>query len=130
MIFDWAELLQFAASIESAPDLPGPSEAALRAAISRAYYAALHLCRGFASQEGWSPSSFESIHRAIPKYLRHHRPVNKTRRRIAHELDPLRTLRVQADYEDALRGRPEMLAAKAVGLAKSIVSKLDGLRSS
>jgi hypothetical protein len=48
---------------------------------------------------------------------------------MAHELDLLRALRVQADYEDALRGRPEVLAAKAVGLAKSIATKLDTLSS-
>jgi hypothetical protein len=49
---------------------------------------------------------------------------------MAHELDLLRTLRVQADYEDVLRGRPEMLAAKAVGLETSISVKLDAARSS
>ena len=128
--FDWAGFLRFAASIESAPDSPGPPEAALRAAISRAYYAALHLCREFAVQEGWTPSSFESIHQAVPKYLRHHPPADRTRRRMAHELDLLRALRVQADYEDALRGRPETLAAKAVALAKGIVSKLNSLDAS
>ena len=130
MSFNWAELLQFAVSLESAPDTPGPPEAALRAAISRAYYAALHLCRGFALRAGWSPSSLESIHQAIPKYLRHHPPADQTRRKMAHELDLLRALRIEADYEDALRGRPEMLAAKAIGLARSIMEKLDVLRSS
>jgi hypothetical protein len=49
---------------------------------------------------------------------------------MAHELDLLRALRVEADYENALRIRPEVLAAKAVGLAQSIQSKLDGLRAS
>ena len=130
MSFNWAELLQFAVSLESAPDTPGPPEAALRAAISRAYYAALHLCRGFASCEGWSPPSLESIHQAIPRYLRYHLPADQTRRKMAHELDLLRALRIEADYEDALRGRPEMLAAKAIGLARSIVEKLDSVRSS
>jgi uncharacterized protein (UPF0332 family) len=130
MSFDWVQLLQFATSIESSPESPGPSEAALRAAISRAYYAALHLCRGYAFQEGWTPSRFESIHQAVPKYLRHHQPSDKIRRKMAHELDLLRALRVEADYEETLRGRPEFLAAKAVALAKSIVAKLDSLRAS
>ena len=130
MSFDWTELLQFAAAIECAPDAPGPPEAALRAAISRAYDAALHLCRKFATQEGWAPSSFESVHQAVPRSLRHHPRADQNQRRMAHELDLLRALRVEADYKDTLRGRPQMLAAKAIGLAKNIAGRLDNLHTS
>ena len=130
MSFDWSDLLEFAIALESAPESPGPSEAALRAAISRAYYATLHLCRSVALQEGWMPSHFESIHQAVPKHFRHTQPSDKVRRRMAHELDLLRALRVEADYEDALRSQPEFLAAKAIGLARSVVGKLNTLRSS
>jgi uncharacterized protein (UPF0332 family) len=40
MSFDWADYLRLAESLVSNPNAPGPEEAALRAAISRAYYAA------------------------------------------------------------------------------------------
>jgi hypothetical protein len=40
MSFDWADYLKLAEALTQAPTVPGPEEAALRAAMSRAYYAA------------------------------------------------------------------------------------------
>lgn len=37
MIFDWADYLKFAEALQANPEAPGPREAALRAATSRAY---------------------------------------------------------------------------------------------
>lgn len=40
MSFEWADYLTLAEALSRNPGVPGPEEAALRTAISRAYYAA------------------------------------------------------------------------------------------
>ena len=52
MSFNWADYLRFAESLVSTPSSPGPEEAALRAAISRAYYAAFCSARNLAESRG------------------------------------------------------------------------------
>lgn len=55
MSFDWIDYLSFATELLSDPDTPGPPEAALRSAASRAYYAAFHAALTFAQAEGYVP---------------------------------------------------------------------------
>lgn len=98
MSFDWTDFLALAEALESAPDLPGPPEAALRSAVSRAYYAAFHCAMNVASEEGFDPSGSGSDHRNVPLHFRRHK-TNDTRCKIALELDRLRDNRRKADYK-------------------------------
>ena len=52
MSFDWADYLQLAEALARNPALPGPEEAALRSAISRAYYATYCSARDLAAGRG------------------------------------------------------------------------------
>ena len=56
MSFNWTEFLTFAEALQADPDSPGPPEAALRSAASRAYYAAFHRALDVAIKEGFSPT--------------------------------------------------------------------------
>ena len=48
MSFNWTDFLTLADALVRAPNSPGPEEASLRSAISRAYYAAFHVARNLA----------------------------------------------------------------------------------
>ena len=53
MSFDWADYLKLAEALTQSLTVPGPEEAALRAAMSRAYYAAFCSARNLAgNREG------------------------------------------------------------------------------
>jgi hypothetical protein len=49
MSFNWSDYLLLAEAMTKKPNTPGPKEAALRAAVSRAYYAAFCASRNFVS---------------------------------------------------------------------------------
>ena len=53
MSFNWIDYLTFASALVDDPENPGPSEAALRSAISRAYYAAFKKALEVAKSEGF-----------------------------------------------------------------------------
>lgn len=132
MSFDWTEFLVFAEALQKAlqanPDSLGSSEAAFRSAASRAYYAAFHRALDFAVGEGYVPLHSGDDHRRVPQHFRHHEPSNKTRRKIAQQLDRLLKHRHRADYDDDLgQTRPSTLAALAIGSARTAVENLDSL---
>jgi uncharacterized protein (UPF0332 family) len=127
MRFDWTEFLTFAEALHMTPDSPGPPEAALRSAASRAYYAAFHHALHFACREGFEPSFQRSDHREIQDYFRNYNPRDKIRRRIAKQLERLWDQRRQADYDSELRKEPASLAAHAIGMAKHVLRDLDSL---
>lgn len=125
--FDWTEFLTFAEGLESAPDSPGPPEAASRSAASRAYYAAFHEALRFARREGFAPSSQKSDHKEIRAYFRNYKPSDPIRRKVARELERLWDQRRQADYDVVLYKQPDSLAAHAIGMAKRVLESLNSL---
>jgi uncharacterized protein (UPF0332 family) len=127
MSYDWAEFLELAESLESNPDSIGPKEAALRSAASRAYYAAFHQALDHAIREGFSPAYTGDDHRRVQAYFRRYSPPNKTRRKIAQELNRLLAERHKADYRNDIGKRPESLASHAIGMAKQIIQNLKSL---
>jgi len=129
--FDWKEYLELAEGLHASPDVPGPVNASLRAAVSRAYYAALHSARVFAEQEGFHPSDLQSIHQSVPRYFRHERTEQGESRKIAKWLDDLRGRRIDADYEDRLRREltPNQTLL-AIETARYVLNALDSLESS
>lgn len=127
MSFDWTEFLTFAEALQLTPDSPGPPEAALRSAASRAYYAVFHHALNFACKEGFEPSSQASDHKEIQDHFRNHKPPDRIRRKIARELERLCDQRRQADYDTVLHKKPASLAGHAIGMARRVLENLDSL---
>jgi len=130
MTFDWTEYLTFAQALLSDPTSPGPSEAALRSAASRAYYAAFHCALDSAQATGYLPSFTGNDHRDVPRYFRNRKPPNKIAKKIALGLDRARDLRRKADYEDDLNTKPSYLAEDTIKKAQRIIANLASLSNS
>ena len=133
MSFKWTEFLTLAEALQSDPNSPGPAEAALRSAASRAYYAALHCAQDFALGSGFVPKySAEDHKRVLVHFQRDYHPSNPAHKKVAHqvakELDRLRGHRREADYDKTLTRQPNSLAGQAIGMAKSILENLDILQ--
>lgn len=127
MNFDWHEFLTLAKGLQSQPTLLGSSEASLRSAVSRAYYAAFQCALTFACQEGFEPTYGESSHTYLQRYFSRHTPPNPTYQKISVQLNRLRTLRVKADYLPTLTSSPEFLASSAIGIANIVMDCLERL---
>ena len=97
MSFDWLAFLSFAKALYSDPNSPGPSEAALRSAASRAYYSAFHSALNMAKSEGFAPTYSGQDHSNIQAHFRNYNSLNQIHRKIALELGRLYDLRRQAD---------------------------------
>ena len=127
MSFDWTEFLTLAEALQSDPNSPGPPEATLRSAASRAYYAAFNCALGFACREGFVPKKSGFDHQRIQTYFTTFKPPDPTRGKIGKELNRLCDHRRRADYEDTLGKRPDSLACHAVGMAKRVIENLRSL---
>lgn len=125
MSFDWNDFLIFARSLERDPLVPGPDEAAVRSAASRAYYAAFHLAIELAETEGFSRKRTGDDHVEIRRYYRNHQPTNKSRLKIAQELERLHNKRREADYHSQISS--PHLATYAIGMAEQIIALLESL---
>ena len=127
MSYNWAEFLQLAEALQSDPSSPGPSEAALRSAASRAYYAAFHCAVNFARKEGFEPDYSGRDHGKIQSHFRTYGTPNQIRKKISLELNRLYNHRRKADYIETLRRQPNSLASQAIGMAKSVFRNLSSL---
>ena len=127
MSFDWADFLTFAEALRAEPESPGPKEAALRSAASRAYYAAFHRALRFASREKYVPFHTGEDHKRVQAYFRDWQPRDKTRQKIATELSRLYDHRRRADYDDTLFNQPTSLAEQAIAMATSVLKNLGSL---
>jgi len=127
MSFNWLDYLDLSKKLQSDPKVLGLPEASLRSATSRAYYAAFHYAMNLAKKEGYPPTYSGGDHFALPKFFQNYRPVNQIRRKIAVDLDRLRGHRNLSDYEEKLGQDANILAQLAIGMANSIISKVDSL---
>lgn len=129
MSFDWIDFLTFAERIQCDPDHPGPPEAALRTAASRAYYAAYHCALTLAMQEGYVARSIAGDHRGVQEHFRQcgQNQNPRVRKKISTELRRLIDHRHWADYDDDIPKKPDYLAVHAIGMAKAIIANLDSL---
>lgn len=130
MSFNWKDYLTLAEGLSANPNMPGPTEAALRAATSRAYYAAFQVAFQFGRAEKFSPTFTGDDHRKIREYFRNSAPVDQRRRKIATQLDRLYDFRRQVDYDDLLKQKPESIATYAISMAKIIFQCLDEIAHS
>jgi uncharacterized protein (UPF0332 family) len=127
MSFDWADYLVLAKGLATDPGTPGPCEAALRSAASRAYYSAFQCALDFACREGFQASETGQDHKDVQDHFRGSTRLDKTRGHIATELGRLLKHRTQADYKSTLDRRASSLATQAVRMAFSVLSDLDSL---
>jgi len=126
MSFNWTDFLTLADALVRHPNSPGPEEASLRSAISRAYYAAFCSARNLAcSKESFIPRGTAEDHGRLRDHFR--RTRDRTRRQIATHLNRLRNNRNGADYNDTLVGKPEALAQSSVAMAHNVLNDLNSL---
>lgn len=126
MKFNWLNYLDFAKHIKDNPDVfESISEAAFRAATSRAYYAVFKYAFNLAREEGFQPVHHGDDHIKIQRYLRESETNNKNRRMAATQLVRLNRIRGQVDYDDEISMRPMDLATMAIGMADKIVNLLN-----
>jgi len=126
MSFDWSDLLALAEALVRDPNSPGPEEASLRSAISRAYYAAFCSARNFArAKDGLVVSKGPRAHGQVIGHFKATR--DRSRRKIGTDLDRLRVNRNKADYDDVLVRKPTSLAQSSVAMAQNVLNTLNSL---
>jgi uncharacterized protein (UPF0332 family) len=123
MSFDWTQFLELAEALESDPDLPGPREAALRSAVSRAYYAAFNCAVDLACREGFVPRYSGADHSRVRAHFRDNGSSDKVRGHISTQLGRLYKRRCEADYRPSI-DRPDYLAQYAISMARSVMADL------
>jgi hypothetical protein len=122
MTFDWTDFLSFADALVSNPSQPGPEEAALRSAASRAYFGAFCLVRDWAHGRSlFTPSGGPEDHSALVAALETSAHMDAVK--IAGNLRRLRVNRNTADY-DRLIANPQKMAAYCVGVARNVAKSL------
>ena len=127
MTFPAADFLEFARRLSNAPNVPGPDEAALRTAASRAYYAAFHEALARACREGYQATYSGVDHERVRAHYRESAPPSPARRRVSTQLGRLIDLRKMADYEPLLDRTASSLASHAISMANIIITDLQGL---
>ena len=126
MSFNWADFLTLADALARDPNSPGPEEASLRSAISRAYYAAFRVARNFGWDRGeFTPTETGQDHWLVMNHFRS--SPDRIRRKISLDLDRLYDNRTSADYNDVLAGRPIALAQSSVTVARNVLNALNSL---
>ncbi|MEW6139786.1 MAG: DNA-binding protein [Thermodesulfobacteriota bacterium] len=124
MSFNWVEFLGFAQSLIGDFDTrPHGEEAKFRAAVSRAYYAAHGMAREKLKHEGHTVPT-KRAHQYVIDAFRNSR--DKSRIRIADDLNVLLSKRIKADYRaDAII---QVATAKlASQLAEGIIQGIETL---
>ncbi|MBC7259155.1 MAG: HEPN domain-containing protein [Chloroflexi bacterium] len=125
MSFDWSEYLRLAQELVGQDVRPAGQEARLRAAISRAYYAAFCEARNCLLAEGRHLSTGHDVHRAVREEFT--KSSDKMRRQISQNLDRLRNDRNKADYDDRVRRLADTAVAD-IELSRSVLEGLARLR--
>ena len=120
MAFDWAEFLALARALAQRRE-----EAALRSAISRAYYAAFGKARAFLEAEGMSFAADAGDHALVWETFRG--SSNDVRYYIGEDGFGLRNSRNRADY-DAGVSDIQARAQRAIRKAEAIFKALERLR--
>lgn len=130
MSFNWGDYLTFAAALVKEPENPGPSEAALRSSISRAYYAAFRRALNVAKSEGYQSRHTGDDHFAVRAHFREFSQSHGSdRKAISTYLGRLSKARNQADYEDTFRYQtPRAAAHLAVSTAEKIFELLEKIQ--
>lgn len=100
MEFDWREFFEFSKNIKNNPSVLGPKEAALRSAISRAYFSAYHYALDYAEEIGYKRIDKGADHTGVLKYLSEYSDVKVIF--LSNYLKKLHNYRLEADYDNKL----------------------------
>ena len=121
MSFKWVQYLHLAELLNE-----NESEAAKRAAISRAYYAVFCICRNFArDNKELIPSTSADDHSLV---IEHFKASNNPKRQlIGSLLRRMRESRNSADYDDELIGFPDLMSKSTIEQAQKILDLLKNL---
>lgn len=126
MSFNWDEFLTLAEALVRDPNSPGPEEASLRSAVSRAYYAAFCSARNLArDRREITLTHTGRDHWLVQKHFQD--SPHPTRRQIGTSLDRLRDYRRQADYKDDLDGSAVSQAIFSIKVARNVLNALNSL---
>lgn len=123
MTFDWSQYLNLAQKLTGTPDNLG-DEAALRSAISRAYYAAFIKGRNFLRDKESVIIPNERTHQYVINTFKNH--PDSVRQKIGQRLARLRSYRNQADYEDTISNLVDK-TQESLTLSRRIISTLSSL---
>ena len=125
MTFDWSQYLNLAKELGGFASPPANQEAKMRAAISRAYYAAFMLAKNhLRDREGLSIPKTADAHRYVSEqFALSPEPVRKL---VGEKLIRLRLYRNQADYVDRFPGL-SVLIGTAITLSEEVIAELRNL---
>jgi uncharacterized protein (UPF0332 family) len=122
MSFDLSEYFGLAQELAGQTVSPASQEAKLRAAISRAYYAAFCKARNhLRDHEGHAIPRGGGAHKYVRNQFKNN--PDRLRSQIGHNLDRLRRHRNMVDYDDSVSGLVQM-TSRDVKLAQSVLSAL------
>jgi uncharacterized protein (UPF0332 family) len=122
MSFDWSHYLDLAQDLFSQAANSPYTDASLRSAISRAYYAAYHKARSrLYDKWGISVPADASAHAAVRKEFR-----QKNQKQIATTLDRMRIDRNKADYKDSV-GNLVITAKENLKRARQVIADVNKL---
>ena len=107
MAFDWREYLGVARFLAGETGVVASTEAASRAAVSRAYYAAFGHARGYATQR----LAFAALGSGLDHANRRLHLRRAGMHRVADRLDRLHQWRKACDYDPAVRNLQQVLAS-------------------
>ncbi len=125
MSFDWSEYLGLAQELSGQTASPASQEAKLRAAISRAYYAAFCKARNhLRDREGHAIPIGGKAHAYVRDKFKN--SPDQLRSQIGHNLDRLRRHRNIVDYDDSVSGLLPM-TSRDLKLAQRVLSALTTL---
>ncbi len=116
MPFDWKQYLNLADELSHRSD-----EAALRSAVSRAYYAAFGAARNYLRRKGEHIPDNEQTHKVVWESFQQR---GKTYAAVYQNGNRLKNRRRQADYEDEIKNLAG-LAPEALRDAKNVFHWLD-----
>lgn len=136
-MFDWSEYLDFAKKLKCCDDNGDIIEAACRASISRAYYAAFCLSRNYLRDNGdytlrsayngdpFAIRQIESVHKYV--ITEYKNSDNEDKVNIGLVLENLKNRRVYADYRDNPRHDLKTFVEESLVYSETILEDLKKL---
>ena len=120
-MFDWRSFLNFAQDINGS----SASEAALRSAISRAYYAVYHRASIYVRGHSLVPPTERLTHEKVWSLIE--LTADPNGKVIGRRGRALKRMRIRADYQTVFPGDLPSLTNFAVGEAQALLDALDQL---
>jgi uncharacterized protein (UPF0332 family) len=123
MSFNWSNFLTLATTLVNVSNESEVAEAALRSAMSRAYYAAFCAARNFLYERGeLSPTRTGQDHGRVKDHFKNSN--HKAMQQIGYWLERLFEKRVQADYENTFPGNLTSEAQFSIISAEKVLNRL------